>query len=124
MSTIFIYTLFLLGHLCVYFYFKNSLILSSNVLENTNKSHPQLTLLEINHSDKLINSITNNKKMLLQKNLRQLEFINEFEMYLEEKTLKNMSIEFLQEFERLKIEAQLSTLKATSQLNYSLKMAA
>ena len=45
-------------------------------------------------------------------------------MYLEEKTLNNFSIEFLQEFEQIKIEAQLSTLKATSQLNNGVKMAA
>lgn len=124
MSTLFIYTVFLLGHLSVYFYFKNNLSLSSNVLENTNKSHSKLTLVETDHSQKVTNSISNNKKMLLQKNLRQLEFINEFEMYLEEKTLNNFSIEFLQEFEQIKIEAQLSTLKATSQLNNGVKMAA
>ena len=124
MSTIFIYTLFLLGHLCVYFYFKNSLTLCSNVLENTNRISPQLPSLEAHNSQKVIGSIESNKKMLLQKSLRQLEFINEFEMYLDEKSLNNFSIEFLQEFEQIKIEAQLSTLKATSQLNYSLKMAA
>ncbi|WP_405575286.1 hypothetical protein [Winogradskyella sp. Asnod2-B02-A] len=124
MSTLFIYTVFLLGHLSVYFYFKNNLSLSSNVLENTNKSHSKLTLVETDHSQKVTNSISNNNKMLLQKNLRQLEFINEFEMYLEEKTLNNFSIEFLQEFEQIKIEAQLSTLKATSQLNNGVKMAA
>ncbi|WP_282030447.1 hypothetical protein [Winogradskyella eximia] len=124
MSTLFIYTIFLLGHLSVYFYFKNNLSLSSNVLEYNNKSNPQLTIVETNHSQKVTNSIANNKKMLLQKNLRQLEFINEFEMYLDEKSLNNFSIEFLQEFEQIKIEAQLSTLKATSQLNNVVKMAA
>lgn len=124
MSTLFIYTVFLLGHLSVYFYFKNSLILCSNVLENTNRISPQLPSLEAHNSQKVTNSIANNKKMLLQKSLRQLEFINEFEMYLDEKSLNNFSIEFLQEFEQIKIEAQLSTLKVTGQLNNGLKLAA
>ena len=67
MSTLFIYTVFLLGHLSVYFYFKNNLSLSSNVLEYNNKSNPQLTIVETDHSQKVTNSISNNKKMLLQK---------------------------------------------------------
>tara|TARA_R110002049_G_scaffold260127_1_gene435970 strand:- start:1085 stop:1417 length:333 start_codon:yes stop_codon:yes gene_type:complete len=110
MSTLFIYTVFLLGHLSIYFYFKNNLSIYTNVLENANISSPKLRLLKTDNSIKLTNSIVNEKKMLLQQNLRQLEFINEFEMYLDEKSLKNFSIEFLQEFEQIKIEAQLSTL--------------
>lgn len=124
MSTLFIYTVFLLGHLSIYFYFKNNLSIYTNVLENANISSPKLRLLKTDNSIKLTNSIVNEKKMLLQQNPRQLEFINEFEMYLDEKSLKNFSIEFLQEFEQIKIEAQLSILKTTSQLNNGVKMAA
>ena len=41
-------------------------------------------------------------------------------MYLENKNCKNFPVEFLQEFEKIKIEAQLSILQTTSQLtNYS-----
>jgi hypothetical protein len=58
-----------------------------------------------------------NKHFLLNKSLKQLEFIADFEKYLDEKTLENLSIEFLQEFEQIKIEAQLITLKVTNQLN-------
>jgi len=63
-----------------------------------------------------VNSISNTKA-LLGKNLKHLELISEFELYLESKNYKKFSIELFQELERLKTKAQLSTLKSTSQLN-------
>lgn len=124
MSTLFIYAILLIGHLNVYFYFKHTIKSYSNISGNNNIQKPQIVLEERVTSLNLTKNILNNKQMLLNKNLRQLEFIFEFEMYLEEKTLKNLSLEFLQEFEKIKTEAQLSTLKTTSQLNNRLKMVA
>lgn len=62
--------------------------------------------------------------MLLNKRLRHLEFISEFEMYLDDKNYKNFSIAFLQELKNIKIEAQLSACKATTMLSEHTKIAA
>ncbi|MBC3845386.1 hypothetical protein H8K90_03250 [Winogradskyella echinorum] len=124
MNTLFIYIIFFLGHVAVYFYYRNSFINTTDASKNTKTKNSHLSVTDAKNSIKKANSIVDNKQMLLQKNLKQLEFISEFEMYLEEKTLKNFSIEFLQEFEQIKIEAQLSTLKTTNQLNNSVKLAA
>lgn len=65
-----------------------------------------------------------NDNITLNKNLKHLEFISQFEMYLEERNYKNFSIEFLQAFEKMKYNVQLTTLKATEQLNHEGLMAA
>lgn len=68
--------------------------------------------------------IVDNDHFELNKNLKHLEFISQFEMYLEERNYKNFSIEFLQAFEKMKHNVQLTTLKATKQLDLeSLKAA-
>lgn len=124
MSTLFISAILLLGHLSFYFYFKNDFNRCFTLLGHQKNVKGQSIQNENVVVSKLTNNILENKKILLHKSLRQLEFISEFEMYLEKNTIKNFSLEFLQEFEQIKIEAQLSTLKTTSQLNSNLKMAA
>lgn len=52
----------------------------------------------------------------LHRNLKHLEFMNEFESYLESNKESNLSIEFLQEFEAIKRETQLAVLKSTDRL--------
>ena len=124
MTTLLIYATLILGHLCVYFYFRNNFKSYLNPNERRTLKNTQLETKENLSSQNLKNNAVDNKLVLLNKSLRQLEFISEFEMYLEEKTLKNCSLEFLQEFSRIKIEAQLSTLKTTNMLNSQVKIAA
>lgn len=117
MTTVFIYGLSLIGHLSFYFCFVNNFKRDEKPLEKKTVSK-----IEVETNDNLIsknskNKVVEDKLCLLNKNLRQLEFISEFEMYLEEKTLKNCSLEFLQQFKTIKIEAQLSALKTTKKLN-------
>ena len=77
---------------------------------------------------KMANTITDNieikDQMILNKSLQHLDFISNFERYLEDKNYKNFSIEFLQELDRVKVEAQLSTLKMSEQLNNNVNKAA
>ena len=124
MITLFIYGTLLLGHLSVYFYFRNNFKTSLIPLERRTVKNTQLETKNSFSSKNLKNNAIDNKLVLLNRNLRQLEFISEFEMYLEEKALKNCSLEFLQEFSKIKIEAQLSTLKTTQMLNSEAKIAA
>jgi hypothetical protein len=72
----------------------------------------------------LTNKLKDNNNIILNKSLKHLEFISEFEMYLEDKNYKMFPIEFLQEFEKIKLDAQLTTLKTTKRLNADLKKAA
>ena len=65
----------------------------------------------------MTNKVEDNNYAILNKSLKHLEFISQFEMYLDEKHYKNFSIEFLQEFKKIKQEAQLTTLKTTNKLN-------
>ncbi|MFP4844919.1 hypothetical protein [Winogradskyella sp. PE311] len=62
-------------------------------------------------------SISNQKEQLvnleLEKSLKHLEFMSQLEAYLEETDGSVMSVEFLQEFETSKREAQLTFLKST-----------
>lgn len=118
MTTLFIYVIFFLGHLSVFFYFKNTFKRNLKPWECRTARKPKLETKNSNE-----NTI-DNKLFLLNKNLRQLEFIAEFELYLEDKTLESCSLEFLQEFNQIKLEAQLSTLKTTSMLNSEIKQAA
>ncbi len=74
--------------------------------------------------DKISNDVIENNHVILNKSLMHLEFISRFEMYLEDKNYKMFPIEFLQEFEKIKIEAQLKTLKSTNRMTYDKKMAA
>ncbi|WP_340154391.1 hypothetical protein [uncultured Winogradskyella sp.] len=124
MTTLLIYGTLFLGHLCVYFYFRNSFKSYLNPSERNTEKQARLESNNNFSSQNLKNNAVDNKLVLLNKSLRQLEFISEFEMYLEEKTLENCSLEFLQEFSRIKIEAQLSTLKTTNMLNSQVKLAA
>lgn len=72
----------------------------------------------------IINNTEIKDQMILNKSLKHLDFISSFEMYLEDKNYKKFPIEFLQEFEKIKAEAQLSTLKISDQLNNSVNKAA
>ncbi|WP_299102213.1 hypothetical protein [uncultured Winogradskyella sp.] len=124
MTTLLIYGTLLLGHLCVYFYFRNNFksFLNSSSKETLKIEKPKSP--EYFRSKNQSTNAVDNTFVLLNKSLRQLEFISEFEMYLEENTLKNYSLEFLQEFSKIKMEAQLSTLKTTNLINSQVKIAA
>ncbi|WP_299120340.1 hypothetical protein [uncultured Winogradskyella sp.] len=129
MNALFMYVILLLGHLCVYFYFKNNLRFLSVSNDSYTVKDIYIEKLPLKQKQdletvSLTKKMEDNKHILLNKSLRHLEFIAEFEMYLERKTSKNFSAEFLQEFEQIKIEAQLTALKTTNQLNTIAKMAA
>lgn len=124
MTTLLIYGTLLIGHLSVYFYFRNNFKSCLNLSQRRTKTQTQLDTKDNLSSKNLKNNAVDNKLVLLNKSLKQLEFISEFEMYLEEKTLKNFSLEFLQEFNKIKIEAQLSTLKTADMITNQVKMAA
>ena len=132
MNILLTYAMLLTGHLSVYFYFKNNFkylkFLNFNRSFNTTEDRyiekPKLQLKEKENTVDLTDNFEHKKHVLLNKSLKHLEFIAEFEMYLDQKTLKNFSVEFLQEFEKIKIEAQLSALKNTTQLTTLARMAA
>lgn len=109
----------------MYLFLKSSI---ENVLEyysNNNLKEKQSEAIKLqsvesikqNDTTVLPKKVDNTNHLVLNKSLRHLEFISQFEMYLEDKNYKSFSIEFLQEFEKLKIEAQLTTLKTTNRLN-------
>ncbi|NRD21854.1 hypothetical protein HNV10_01285 [Winogradskyella litoriviva] len=124
MTTLLIYGTLLIGHLSVYFYFRNNFKSCLILSQRKAKKHSHIETKDNLNSKNLKNNAVDNKLVLLNKSLRQLEFISEFEMYLEEKTLKNFSLEFLQEFNKIKIEAQLSTLKTADMITNQVKIAA
>ncbi len=109
----------------MYLFLKSSI---ENVLEyysNNNLKEKQSEAIKLqsaesikqNDTTVLPKKVDNTNHLVLNKSLRHLEFISQFEMYLEDKNYKSFSIEFLQEFEKLKIEAQLTILKTTNRLN-------
>ncbi|WP_299114546.1 hypothetical protein [uncultured Winogradskyella sp.] len=75
--------------------------ISSN--DKSDKNHQEN--LEINKQDYLTN-------LQLDKRLRHLEFINQLENYLKSTNGSFLSVEFLQEFEVSKREAQLSIIES------------
>lgn len=132
MNTVHLFIIILLSQLSIYFYLKNNIKnlrlfnfkdynspLPNEVIKKT-----KLQSKESLSSNKLIKSMEENEHILLNKSLRHLEYISEFEMYLDDKNHENFPVEFLQEFEKIKIEAQLIVLKSTSQLTNSAKLAA
>ena len=133
MNSILIFLILALAQLSVYFYLKNNItdLRFVNNLKATEVSKtiepikkPSLKPTTQDTKKVITNDLDASKRMLLNKSLRHLEFISEFEMYLEDKNYKNFPIEFLQEFEKIKIEAQLSTLQNTHQLARDSKIAA
>lgn len=109
----------------IYLYLKNSL---KNFIEHYTQNYSlakkstdvKMQKVEVEKVIKpktITNEVEDNNHVILNKSLKHLEFISQFEMYLEEKHYKNFSIEFLQEFEKIKREAQLTTLKTTNKLN-------
>ena len=133
MNSILIFLILALAQLSVYFYLKNNItdLRFVNNLKSTEVSKtiepikkPSLKPTTQDTKKVITNDLDASKRMLLNKSLRHLEFISEFEMYLEDKNYKNFPIEFLQEFEKIKIEAQLSTLQNTHQLARDSKLAA
>lgn len=59
------------------------------------------------------------KSILLQKNLKHLEFINFLETRYSEKALNQFSIEVLQSFQNIKIQAQNNTLSLLQSKSYN-----
>ena len=125
MTTLFTYAILFLGHLCVYLCFKNSaqVSISKSYFSTSKRVLNQKLVACYQKCEKLKPSSTIDENMLLNKSLKHLEFISEFEMYLEQRTLAYFSKEFLQEFEQIKRNAQLSTLKMTNQLNTTARLA-
>lgn len=132
MNTLIIYFILCLAQLSIYFFLKNNIknlkffnygnyskLINNEVAEPTEASKT-----EINRPAILPNKVKNNDYIILNKSLKHLEFISRFEMYLEDESYKNFPIEFLQEFEKIKLEAQLSALKTTTKLNTGIKRAA
>ncbi|WP_179337149.1 hypothetical protein [Winogradskyella ludwigii] len=117
MTTVFIYGLSLIGHLGFYFYFINNFKRDEKPLERRTVSSRKVENKDNLISKSLKNNAVDDKVFLLNKNLKQLELISEFEMYLEQKTPKKASLEFLEQFKTIKTEAQLSALKTTNKLN-------
>lgn len=133
MNSILIFLILALAQLSVYFYLKNNITdlrfvnnLKATEVSKTIEPITKPSLKPTTQVTKRVitNDLDASKRMLLNKSLRHLEFISEFEMYLEDKNYKNFPIEFLQEFEKIKIEAQLSTLQNTHQLARDSKIAA
>ena len=132
MNTLFIYIIILLVHLNIYLFLKHNIENLSlfnypnynSVIENEVIEKDLNIPMEPIFLESLTNDFDENKQIILKKSLMHLEFISTFEMYLEDKNYKKFPIEFLQEFEKIKIEAQLSALKSTSQLTNSTKLAA
>lgn len=125
MSNILTFFSLTLTQVGIYLYIKNSL---KNVLEqyslnysiakkSTNVKLQKIEVEKATRPKAITNKVEDNNHVILNKSLKNLEFISQFEMYLEEKNYKNFSIEFLQEFQKIKREAQLATLKTTSKLN-------
>jgi len=126
------YVILSLIQFSIYLYLKGSLnnLKFSHYLEHfrifqdndraDNIPEPEQTCI----ATKLTNQLDLNEEIILNKSLKHLEFISKFEMYLEEKNFHKFPIEFLQEFDKIKIEAQLTTLKTTSQLTNVIKQAA
>jgi len=110
MNILLIFITSLLGHLCIYFCFKKN---TDTVKETENENSK---LKEIHKALTLTNNTEDNKHILLNRSLKHLEFIAQFEMYLEQKSIKNFSEEFTQEFKKIKLEAQIKTIKTTIEL--------
>ena len=72
--------------------------------------------LKNDNSKTLIKSYDDHNRIILQRSLRQLEFIAQLEFYLQEKRCDSYSIEFLQEFETVKRKTQQSVIKSTCKL--------
>lgn len=67
---------------------------------------------------------TNNLDKSLTRSLRDLEFINRFESYLQTSDSMDVSLEFLQEFETHKRQIQLTALKSANALKPASNMVA
>jgi hypothetical protein len=124
MNLVFTYSILAVAQISIYFYLKNS-IKNLNFLQyigyskSTKNKGAQITEQPINNLPEPVKSANDSKsktQIVLNKSLAHLEFISQFEMYLEDKNHKNFSIEFLQEFEKIKIEAQLNILNITTSL--------
>ncbi|MDO6595991.1 hypothetical protein Q4512_03635 [Oceanihabitans sp. 2_MG-2023] len=62
-------------------------------------------------------SLKTMEKYALNKNIRNLEFINHLEMNLQDKQLKNMPLEFLTDLKQLKIHSQNNLLTTLYSIN-------
>lgn len=132
MNILFTYFTLTVTQISIYLYLKSSLknlILGYKESDAiTTKNHAvkkqEVSIEEITNSNVLSSHVGESCHVTLNKSLRHLEFISTFEMYLENKNHKNFSVEFLQEFEKIKHEAQLTTLKSTNRLTHNMHNAA
>lgn len=135
MALIISYTALILAQVSIYMYLKNDL----NTIDFFNKVNSFFIALpeQVKNNESVekdsevkISVIKVDKEqactdyLLLDKSLKHLEFIAQFESYLESKNSEKFSLEFLQEFENIKREAQITTIRTTQQLNSTLALAA
>lgn len=66
----------------------------------------------------LVSEIDEDSSIIFDKKLKHLDFISQFEMYLDGKNCNSFSVEFLQEFEKIKLETQRTTLEMVNVLNH------
>jgi hypothetical protein len=60
----------------------------------------------------IVSDIRIQQNKVLQNNLKQLDFIASFEMNLDRNKVNNYSLDFLQEFEKIKYFAQKNTIQS------------
>ncbi len=135
MTLIISYLALVISQISIFFYLKNDLnsivfINKVNKFVGFDSSIEQKAIDASNPTEKEVPVITIPKAqacadlLLLDKSLKHLEFIAQFECYLEKKNSEKFSAEFLQEFENIKREAQIDTIKTTQQLSSALALAA
>jgi len=135
MTLIIAYVALILAQISIYFYLKNDLrsiafLGKINQLMSFESTKDQEETLKAVKIEKAVPLIKVSKKeactdqLLLDKSLKHLEFIAQFESYLESKHSEKFSLEFLQEFESIKREAQINTIRTSQQLNSAMATAA
>ncbi len=83
------------------------------------KYHPKILKVKTNEKAKtLVSEIDEDSSIIFDKKLKHLDFISQFEMYLDGKNSSSFSVEFLQEFEKIKLETQRTTLEMVNVLNH------
>lgn len=93
--------------------------LSENLIKNKkrSKSHALVYKDQIKEEDKEF-SLKTIERYSLNKNIRNLEFINYLEMNLQDKQLKNFPLEFFTDLKKLKQHSQNNLLTTLHSINF------
>jgi hypothetical protein len=127
MSFLIIYAVAMIIGLTVYLFSNNDLSISDfyDTYKFLKEGIIKLTFKEEEFGIEVkINKTESSAGVVLNKNLKHLEFISQLEPYMESTESVLLSSEFLQEFESSKLNTQLSVLKSTQILNASNRIAA